>query len=110
VQSYFLELDLRIKNMKYRVVKNDELILSKLAEFKIKHLFDDCVLGNGIDKLISFKDYIFMWFQNPIEDEGGFHMANVAPEMHNDFITKIVGMGDGDIVLMMLPENSPFVV
>jgi hypothetical protein len=95
--------------MKYKIVKDDELIKAKLAEFGIKHLFDDCVIGNGIDKLISFRDYIFFWYQNPLPDEGGFHMAKVNPELHNDFITKIVAIGDGDIVLMMLPENSPFV-
>lgn len=89
-------------------MKNEVLIKAKLEKLGLLHLFDDCVIGNGMDMLISFKDYIFFWYQNPLPDEGGFHYSKVQKHRHNDFITKIVGIGDGDIVLMMIPENSPF--
>ena len=95
--------------MKFKIVKNEELIKAKLEKLGLIHLFGDCEIGNGVDMLISFKDYIFFWFQNPLPDEGGYHMAKIEKHHHNEFITGIVGIGAGDIVLLNLPDDNPFI-
>ena len=95
--------------MKFKVVKNEELIKAKLEKLGLLHLFGDCELGNGMDMLISFKDYIFFWYQNPLPGEGGFHYSKVEKHRHHEFIQKIVDIGDGDISVLMIPDNSSFV-